>query len=135
MSDVCFEISQLLSWKFNVLKSHHIAYEPSFSTNFLVHCVFRSGLCCLMSFDKISRYMYDVVKKIYNSGLGYNLSFICTSVFLYANDILLLSPSVRALQAMLLICEQELLSLDLCLNHNKSVCIRVGPCFNAGPLS
>ena len=32
---------------------------------------------------------------------------------------------------MLLICEQELLSLDLCLNHNKSVCIRVGPRLNA----
>ena len=71
-------------------------------------------------------YVDDVVKKIYNSGLGCNLSFICTSVFLYADDILLLSPSVHALQAMLLICEQELLSLDICLNHNKSVCIRVG---------
>ena len=32
---------------------------------------------------------------------------------------------------MLLICEQELLSLDLCLGHNKSVCIRAGPRFNA----
>ena len=59
------------------------------------------------------------------------MSFICTSVFLYADDILLLSPSVHALQAMLLICEQELLSLDLCLNLNKSVCVRVGPRFNA----
>ena len=32
---------------------------------------------------------------------------------------------------MLLICEQELISLDLCLNHNKSLCIRAGPRFNA----
>ena len=72
--------------------------------------------------------MDDVVKKIYKSGLGCNLSCLCTSIFLYADDILLFSPS--ALQAMLLICEQELLSLDLCLNYNKSVCIRVGPRFN-----
>ena len=64
-------------------------------------------------------YVDDVVKKIFKSGLGCNLSFLCTSVFLYADDILLLSPSVHALQAMLLICEQELLSLDLCLNHNN----------------
>ena len=56
-------------------------------------------------------YLDDVVKKIYNSGLGCNLSFIFKRVFLYADDILLLSPSVHALQAMLLICEQELLSL------------------------
>ena len=48
-------------------------------------------------------YVDDVVKKIYNSGLGCNRSFICTSVFLYDDDILLLSPSVHALQAMLLI--------------------------------
>ena len=76
-------------------------------------------------------YVDDVFKKIYNSGLDCKLSFICTSVFLYADDILLMSPHVHALQAMLLICEQELLSLDLCLNHNKSVCIRAGPRFNA----
>ena len=49
----------------------------------------------------------DVVKIIYKSGLGCNLSFICTSVFLYADDNLLLSPSVHALQALLLICEHE----------------------------
>ena len=70
-------------------------------------------------------YVDDVVKKIYNSGLGCNLSLICTRVFFYADDILLLSPSVHALQAVLLIYEQELLSLDLCPNLNKSVCIRV----------
>ena len=44
-------------------------------------------------------YVDDVVKKIYKSGLDYNLSFICTSVLLYADDILLLSSSVHALQA------------------------------------
>ena len=71
--------------------------------------------------------MDDIVKKIYKSGLGCNLSFICTSVSLYADSILLLTPSVHALQAMLLICEQELLFLDLCFDHNKSVSIR----FNA----
>ena len=75
-------------------------------------------------------YVNDVIKKIYNSGLSCNLSIICTSVYLYADDKFLLSPSVHALQAMLLICEQELLSLDLCLNHNKSVCIRVRPRFS-----
>ena len=76
-------------------------------------------------------YVDDAVKNLYSSGLGCNLSFICTSVFLYDDDVLLLLPSVHALQAMLLICELELLSLDLCLNHNKSVCKRVGSRFNA----
>ena len=35
---------------------------------------------------------------------------------------------------MFLICEQKLLSPDLCPNINKSVCIRVGPRFNANCL-
>ena len=33
---------------------------------------------------------------------------------------------------LLLIYERKLLSLDLCLNHNKSICIHVGRRFNAG---
>ena len=32
-------------------------------------------------------YVDDVVKKIYKSGLGCYISFLCTSVFLYADDI------------------------------------------------
>ena len=78
----------------------------------------------------VSMFIYNIsVHKIKRSCLGCNLSFLCTSILLYADDSLLLSPSVHGLQAVL-ICEQELFSLHLCLNHNKSVCIRVGPCFN-----
>ena len=38
------------------------------------------------------------------------------SILLYVDDILLLAPSVRALQRLLLLCEQELTWLDMSLN-------------------
>ena len=48
------------------------------------------------------------------------------SILLYADDILLVAPSVTALQQLLLLCEQELMWLDMSLNVKKSVCIRIG---------
>ena len=40
---------------------------------------------------------------------------------MYAEDILLLVPSVSSLQNLLGICENELLNLDMCLNVRKSM--------------
>ena len=48
-------------------------------------------------------------------------------IILYADDILLIAPSIRRLQHLLLICESELLSLDMKINIKKSCCIRIGP--------
>jgi len=46
---------------------------------------------------------------------------------MYADDILLLSPLVTALQDLLHVCESTLSSLDLFINPKKSVCMRIGP--------
>ena len=56
-------------------------------------------------------------------------------IFLKADDIILLAPSVSALQHLLDVCESELQYLDMSINVNKSVCTRVGsrhaqPCRN-----
>jgi len=53
------------------------------------------------------------------------------SVFLYADDILLISPSVSMLQKLVNIVENELLILDMSINPKKSVCLRVGQRFEA----
>jgi len=57
------------------------------------------------------------------------------SVVLYADDILLLAPSVCQLDALLKICEHELIQLDMAINFKKSCCLRIGsritmPCAN-----
>ena len=46
-------------------------------------------------------------------------------IILYADDILLLAPSVTQLESLLRKCEEELSYLDI--NVKKSACLRVGP--------
>jgi len=43
----------------------------------------------------------------------------------------LLSPSVQALQSLLIVCESELRYLDMLINAKKSCCMRIGPRYNA----
>ena len=54
---------------------------------------------------------------------------IFVSLFLYADDILLIAPSVSALQTLLNVCEEELKLLDMQLNIQKYMCIRFGARF------
>ena len=49
------------------------------------------------------------------------------SLILYADDILIIAPSVTALQSIVYMCERELNRLDLLVNVKKSCCMRVGP--------
>ena len=46
-------------------------------------------------------------------------------IVLYADDILLISPSVSELQKMLVTCESDLASLDMVINASKSSCIQI----------
>ena len=61
-----------------------------------------------------------------------DLTVTCLSVpgvyiVLYADDILLIAPSVCGLDAIVKICELELSRLDMVINTRKSCCLRVGP--------
>ena len=73
----------------------------------------------------------SIVDKIKSRGLGCYVKWTCMSVLLYADDIVLLAPSVTSLQQLLLVCEHQLYSLDMAINAKKSSCIRIGPRFNA----
>lgn len=55
----------------------------------------------------------------------------CFSIILYADDIILLSPSVSSLQQLLHVCELELQYLDMAINAKKTACMRIGPRFKA----
>jgi len=46
---------------------------------------------------------------------------------LYADDVILLAPSVHALQLLANICDCELKFLDMAINARKSSCMRFGP--------
>ena len=77
-----------------------------------------------------SIFIDDIVYKIKQANVGCYLSLVCTSIFLFADDILLVAPSVSGLQYLLNVCERELEALDMRLNINKSICIRFGQRFD-----
>jgi hypothetical protein len=71
-------------------------------------------------------YLDDLVKFVCGDINGSTLSIV-----LYADDIILLSPSVQALQSLLIVCESELRYLDMLINAKKSCCMRIGLRYNA----
>jgi len=48
-------------------------------------------------------------------------------IVLYADDILIIAPSVTDLQELFSECETHLLALDMSINAKKSCCLRIGP--------
>lgn len=72
-------------------------------------------------------YIDDVIKRISNSKFCCNLRFACVSIFMYADDIILMSPSVTILQKLFQIVEDNLMSIEMSINPSKSSCIRFGP--------
>ena len=89
----------------------------------LVSGVRQGGVSSLSLF---AIYVNDIAKKLIARGIGCHMSFICTGIFLYADDLFFIAPSLHTLQIMLNICETELSWLDMRINDNKSVCMRFG---------
>ena len=60
-------------------------------------------------------------------GVGCHVKSLSIGCLLYADDIILMAPSVSGLQKMLNCCSTTSESLKLMFNCNKSCCIRFGP--------
>lgn len=73
-----------------------------------------------------SVFIDDIVSRLTTSPGDRNISIV-----LYADDILLIAPSLCELQRLLTLCEVELRWLDMTINAKKSCCIRIGPRHNA----
>ena len=50
---------------------------------------------------------------------------------MYADDLMLMSPSVTVLQKLFEIVEEDLTALEMTINPSKSACIRFGPRYEA----
>ena len=69
-------------------------------------------------------YVDDVLNKLKSYGCKFHGFSI--SAIMYADDLVLLSPSIYELQSMLNVCCNELNSLDLLINLDKSASLRIG---------
>ena len=64
-------------------------------------------------------YIDDVANKVSACGSGCHSSLFSTSIFCYADDILLITSSVQSLQTLLHLCEIELIYSDKCINSKN----------------
>jgi len=101
-----------------------VRWGSMFSRFFCLKCGIRQG-------GVLSPYLFAVfidilVDDVRRSEIGCYIDSLCTSIFMYADDIILLAPSIDALQVLIYVCENKLRSLDMALNAKKSVCIRIG---------
>ena len=69
-------------------------------------------------------YINDMLVKL--GKLGCSIGRHPIGALMYADDLVLLSPSLHELQTMLNVCESELSLLDLKLNASKLECLRIG---------
>ncbi len=106
-----------------------VSWGSAVSRFVLFNCGVRQGGVLLPHLFAI--YIDDVIKKILNSKYCCKIKFTWVSVFMYADDLLLLSPSVTYLQSIIRIAEDELANLEFSINASKSICIRIGDRYNA----
>ena len=99
-----------------------------YSSFFHLQCGVRQG--GVLSPYLFACYIDDIIYFLQRSGLGCSFRGLPVCVILYADDIMLISPSVCALQEMIFICEEQLSLLEMALNPKKSVCLRFGPRFD-----
>jgi len=85
----------------------------------------RQAECSRPTFFAI--FVDDVVNKILDCNIGCYDRHMCVSVFMYADDIILLCPSVDGLQRLFRVCERAIEEIDMKTNASKTVCMRTGP--------
>jgi len=102
-----------------------VKWRSVFSTWFNISCGIRQG--GVLSPYLFAIYIDSLVNKVALCGYGCYVRYTCVSILLYADDILLLAPSVRSLQLLLGVCEIELKRIDMSINVKKSSCMRIGP--------
>ena len=106
-----------------------VKWNTVHSDMFKLNCGVRQG--GVLSPYLFSVYIDDIIETVAKQQIGCVYRSFVVSIILYADDILLLAPSIDSLQKLVNLCQLELSSLDLAINVKKSVCIRIGPRFNA----
>ena len=68
----------------------------------------------------------DLLAKLEKSKMGCFLGFFCCNSFMYADDLILISITVRDLQSLVNLCSSEINKIGLSVNCGKTFCLRIG---------
>ena len=108
-----------------------VRFGNLFSNFFTMQCGVRQG--GVLSPYLFATYIDTVIERVKALNVGCKLKLANFSILVYADDILLISPTVTALQTLLTYCENELLAIDMHINPKKCFCIRFGPDYSIKP--
>ena len=70
-----------------------------------------------------SRYIGKLLGAVSSSGIGCFIGTQCVNILAYADDLVLLAPSLHALQLLLSILHVQSFAIDLTCNVAKTVCM------------
>ena len=70
-----------------------------------------------------TRYVRDLINAIVASHIGCHIGNLCINILAYADDIVLLTPSWRAMQQLLDILVGQIAVIDMSCNVMKTVCM------------
>ena len=121
-------IHVLVNWYSKLFSS--VRWGCANSDEFKISCGVRQG--GVLSPSLFCTYVDNILSKL--SKYGCRMNGTSYGSFMYADDLILLAPSVAELQLKVKVCCDELNAINLKLNTNKSYCIRIGKRFYAeGP--
>jgi len=74
----------------------------------------------------VCTYIDSAIEKVRRSRAGCEIKLESVGIIVYADDILLVAPTVIALQLLFKMCENELNWLAMSISASKSACLRIG---------
>lgn len=102
-----------------------VRWHSTISTSFSIGNGTRQG--GVLSPFLFNRYIRDMLSEIACSMVGCNVGGVFINVLAYADDLVLLAPSWRALQSLLDLLLLNIVAINITCNVNKSVCMVFNP--------
>jgi len=118
---ICF-LRVLVDW-YSILQSV-VRLNDVFSLSYIVVCGVRQGV--VLSPFLFNIYVDQLISDLSSMNVGCYVNKEYFGCIMYADDLILLSPSILGLQDMLDVCCEFGADNDIIFNSRKSVCLKVG---------
>ena len=99
-----------------------VEYGGFFSKEWKIRNGVRQGGILSPFFFKL--YIHDLIERISRCKVGCRLGLFSSNIIAYADDIVLLAPSINALQHLANLISEEINKISLKFNSSKSSCMR-----------